>query len=209
MITVKTFVEGPVEANNYLIIDEESRDAVLVDCSSARPEFINAIKAEGANLKYILLTHGHFDHLLGVDGFKDVFGVDVYVSKDDESQVKMLPDMLRMFGGFFTAEVPEITSYVKDGDVFELGNTSIKAIATPGHTPGGMCYLIDKMLFSGDTIFYRSIGRCDLPGGDMDTIANSIKNNLFILADDIDVYPGHGPKTTIGFEKKYNDILNY
>ena len=209
MITVKTFVEGPVDANNYLLIDEESKDAVLIDCSSARSEFVDAIKSENVNLKAILLTHGHFDHLLGVEGFKDTFGVDVYVAQSDMEQVKMLPDMLRMFGSFMSAEVPEINNFVKEGDEFTLGTYSIKAIATPGHTPGGMCYLVDNKLFSGDTIFYRSIGRCDLPAGNMDVIADSIKHKLFTLSDDIDVYPGHGPKTSIGFEKKYNDILNY
>ena len=210
MVTIKTFVEGPVDANNYLIIDDESKEAVLIDCSSSRDEFINSIKAENVNLKYILLTHGHFDHLLGVDGFKDAFdNVKVFVSKDDDYQVKMLPDMLRMFGGFMSAEVPGITNFLQDGDEFNIGKTSIKVISTPGHTEGGVCYLIGDKLFSGDTLFYGSIGRCDLPGGNMNTIADSIKNKLFVLDENIEVYPGHGPKTTLGFEKKYNDIINY
>ena len=97
MITIKTFVEGPIDANNYLVIDEESKEAVLIDCSSARSEFVQAVKDSGVNLKQILLTHGHFDHLLGVEGFKEALGVDAYISEDDMNQVKLMPDMLQMF----------------------------------------------------------------------------------------------------------------
>lgn len=209
MITVKTFVEGPIDANNYLVIDEESKDAVLIDCSSARPEFVQAVKDSGVNLKRILLTHGHFDHLMGVEGFKDSLGVDAFISEDDMSQVKLVPDMLQMFLGMMGGSIPSITGYIKDGDTIELGNTTIKAISTPGHTRGGMCYLVEDKLFSGDTLFQGSCGRCDLPEGDFGVIIDSIKEKLFTLPEDIEVYPGHGPKTTIGHEKKFNDIINY
>ena len=209
MITVKTFVEGPIDANNYLVIDEESKDAVLIDCSSSRAEFIQAIKDSGVNLKRILLTHGHFDHLMGVEGFKDSLGVDAFISEDDMSQVKLVPDMLQMFLGMMGGSIPSITGYIKDGDIIDLGNTTIKAISTPGHTRGGMCYLVEDKLFSGDTLFQGSCGRCDLPEGDFGVIIDSIKEKLFTLPEDIEVYPGHGPKTTIGHEKKFNDIINY
>ena len=120
MITVKTFVEGPIDANNYLVIDEESKDAVLIDCSSARPEFVQAVKDSGVNLKRILLTHGHFDHLMGVEGFKDSLGVDAFISEDDMSQVKLVPDMLQMFLGMMGGSIPSITGYIKDGDTILL-----------------------------------------------------------------------------------------
>ncbi len=209
MITIKTFVEGPIDANNYLVIDDATKDAVLIDCSSARAEFIQAINDSGVNLKLILLTHGHFDHLLGVDGFKDALGVETYISEDDMSQVRMTPEMLQMFLGMMGASIPNITGYVKDGDIIKIGNTEIKAIATPGHTKGGMCYLVDNKLFSGDTLFQGSCGRCDLPEGDFETIVKSIKEKLFSLPEEIEVYPGHGGKTTIAHEKKFNDIINY
>ncbi len=205
---LKTFVEGPIDANNYLIIDERTNDAVLIDCSSARPEFINAIKDSGVNLKYILLTHGHFDHLLGVDKFKEVFGVDTYVAQDDMEQVNLVPNMMQMFAGMVPVNISGISHFVKDGDEFVIGDTKIKAISTPGHTQGGMCYLVGDKLFSGDTLFQVSVGRCDLPGGSLKNITDSIKNKLFTLPDDTEVFPGHGAKTTIGFEKKYNEILN-
>lgn len=209
MITIKTFVEGPIDANNYLVIDEESKDAVLIDCSSSRAEFIQAIKGCGVNLKQILLTHGHFDHLLGVEGFKEALGVDAYISEDDMNQVKLMPDMLQMFLGMMGCKTPNIAGFVKDGDVIKIGNTEIKAIATPGHTKGGLCYLVEDKLFSGDTLFQNSCGRCDLPEGDFGTIVKSIKEKLFTLPENIEVYPGHGGKTTIAHEKKFNEIINY
>lgn len=205
---LKTFIEGPIDANNYLIIDEKTNDAVLIDCSSARPEFINAVKESGVNLKYILLTHGHFDHLLGVDKFKEVFGVETYVSEDDMEQVRLVPDMMQMFAGMVPVNISGINHFVHDGDEFVIGDITIKAISTPGHTQGGMCYLIGDKLFSGDTLFQSSVGRCDLPGGSLKNITDSIKNKLFTLPDETEVFPGHGAKTTIGFEKKYNEILN-
>jgi len=204
---IKTYVEGPIDANNYLLIDEQTREAVMIDCSSAREELLDDIKKLGVNLKYILLTHGHFDHILGVDRFKEVFGVDTYVAEPDMFQVNSTPTMIQMFTGLTASGVKTIKNFVKDGDEFMIGNTKIKAIATPGHTEGGMCYLVEDKLFSGDTLFQRSVGRTDFPGGDFNKLSNSVKNVLFKLPETTEVYPGHGPKTTIGFEKKYNEIL--
>lgn len=205
---ITTFVKGPIDANNYLLVDEETNEAVLIDCSSAEESYINEIKQSGVNLKYILLTHGHFDHVLGVDKFKKVFGTDVYVSKEDLSQVKLVPDMMRMFAGMVPVNISDINNFVADGDEFFIGKTKIKAIATPGHTQGGICYFTGNSLFSGDTLFQGSVGRCDLLDGDFKQITESIKNKLFSLPDDVVVYPGHGPKTSIGYEKKYNEIVN-
>lgn len=205
---IKTFVEGPIDANNYLVIDEESKEAVLIDCSSARPEFIQAVKDSGVNLKYILLTHGHFDHLLGIDRFKEIFGVDTYVAEDDLNQVRLVPDMMQMFLGMAPVHVSSSLKFVKDGEEFKIGNTVIKAISTPGHTKGGMCYLIGDKLFSGDTLFQGSVGRCDLLDGDLKAIVRSIKDKLFTMPDQTIVFPGHGAQTTIAYEKKYNEILN-
>ncbi|MGN0030618.1 MAG: MBL fold metallo-hydrolase [Candidatus Gastranaerophilaceae bacterium] len=209
MIDIKTFVEGPIDANNYLVTDVDSKEAVLIDCSSSRLEFLTAIKNSQAKLKYILLTHGHFDHILGVDTFKNEFGVDTYISKDDLSQVDLAPQMLQMFAGLMPVEIKGINKFIQDGDELKIGETIIKAIATPGHTKGGMCYLIDGKLFSGDTLFQGSVGRCDLPEGNLNSIASSIKEKLFTLPEDTEVFPGHGDKTTIGYEKRFNEIVNY
>ncbi|MBQ8460556.1 MBL fold metallo-hydrolase [bacterium] len=209
MLSIKTFVEGPIDANNYLLTDEDSREAVLIDCSSSRDEFVNSIKDANVTLKYILLTHGHFDHLLGVDKFKKEFCVETYVSKDDMTQVELAPQMLGIFAGSMTEDIKSIKNFVSDGDEFKIGNYTIKAISTPGHTRGGMCYLVDNKLFSGDTLFQGSVGRCDLPEGDLQSLISGIKNKIFSLPENTEVFPGHGAKTTIGYEKKYNEIINY
>lgn len=205
---IKTFVEGPIDANNYLLIDEDSKEAVLIDCSSSRDEFVNSIKNENVNLKYILLTHGHFDHILGCDKFKKLFNCEIYMSEQDKMQVELASQMANYYSGLKTSNVTSINNFVKNGDEFTFGNNKIQAISTPGHTKGGMCYLVDKKLFSGDTIFKGSVGRCDLPGGDWKELLSSVQEKLFPFDDEIEVFPGHGPNTTIGFEKKYNEILN-
>ena len=155
-----------------------------------------------------MLTHGHFDHILGAEKFKEVFGTDTYVSQDDFNQINNAPQMLMMFGGGTITKAPKITKVVKDGDEFNIGKYTIKALSTHGHTKEGMCYLVEEKLFSGDTLFQGSVGRCDLPEGDLDEIIKSIKEKLFTLPDEIEVFTGHGGKTTIGFEKKYNEIMN-
>lgn len=207
---LKIFVKGPIGANNYLLIDENSNDAVLIDCSTSDEEFVKEIQDTGVNLKYILLTHGHFDHILGCNIFREKFGCDIYVGEGDEIQVKSAPDMLYGFVGVKIPEVTAINKVVKDGDVFKIGNIELKAISTPGHTQGGMCYLSnDGKLFSGDTLFHGSVGRTDLNGGDFNQIIESVREKLFKLPDDTVVYPGHAGKTSIKFEKQFNEINKF
>lgn len=209
MIDIKVFVEGPIDANNYLVTDVESNEAVLIDCSDSNTEFIEAIKSSGVKLKYILLTHGHFDHILGVEKFQSVFGVDTYMAKEEEEQVDAAPSMIKYFTGIEPPKFAKINHFVKNGDEFYIGRTKIKAISTPGHTQGGMCYLVgDKDLFSGDTLFFRSVGRTDFQGGSFESIKRSVKDVLFKLSGDVVVHPGHGQKSTIDYEKKFNEIIN-
>ncbi len=204
---MKTFVKGPIEANNYLLIDEASKDAVLIDCSAPDFDYIEDIKSLGVNLKYILLTHGHFDHILGCNEFKQVFGAEIYVGKDDIEQLEYAPEMTMMMGGVRIPEVYSVTNTIKDGDVFNIGNIGLKAISTPGHTKGGMCFLSnDGKLFSGDTLFHGSVGRTDLKSGNFDQIRHSVCDKLFSLPEETSVYPGHGCKTSIKFEKRFNEI---
>ena len=202
-----TVVCGRIGTNCYILTDE-NKDAVIFDVPDSSGEKI-AKFCEEEQLKplAVLLTHGHFDHILWVEKFKEVFGIDAYVSEDDIPQVKATPDMIQMFTGLKVPQITGIDKFVKDGDEFTIGNTKIKALTTPGHTEGGMCYLVEDKLFSGDTLFQRSVGRTDFPGGSFEKLSKSIKEKLFLLPEDIEVYPGHGPKTSIGFEKKYNEIL--
>ena len=157
-------------------------------------------------LKYILLTHGHFDHVLGINEMKEKTGAKVLVNETDVERIQESAEIMRSFG-VPDVETPVADDYLKDNQVIKFGNTEIKVIFTPGHTQGSVCYSIDDKLFSGDTLFKGSVGRCDLPGGDFSQIQTSIKDILFELDDSVTVFPGHGEKTTIGYEKKFNEIL--
>ena len=194
---VQTFEAGPLGANNYLLTD--GNEAVLIDCSEVKQEILDELKDK--TLKYILLTHGHFDHVLGVNGMKECTGAKVLVHKDDISRMEESANIMQTFG-VIGVETPKADDYINDNDLLKFGETEIKIIHTPGHTEGCVCYLIDGKLFSGDTLFRDSVGRCDLPGGNFSKLSDSIKNILFKLDDNMVVYPGHGPKTTIGYEKK-------
>ncbi len=199
---IERFEAGPLGANNYLLID--NKEAVLIDCSEAKPEILKAL--DGINLKYILLTHGHFDHVLGVNEMREKTGAKVYIHQNDLPRMQETSAIMQTFG-VSGVEVPQANEYLKDGDVFGFGDFEIKVIQTPGHTQGCVCYLVEDKLFSGDTLFKDSVGRCDLPGGDFAKMSDSIKNILFKLDENITVYPGHGPETTIGYEKKYNELI--
>ncbi len=201
-MNIKTYILGPIDANNYLLTDSD--EAVLIDCSEIHQEILKEL--ENKKLKYILLTHGHFDHVLGVNGMREKTGAKVLVNKSDVKRMEESANIMQTFGvqGINT---PTADSYIDDGDVIRFGNTEIKAIATPGHTEGGMCYLVDDKLFSGDTLFRGTVGRCDLPGGNFQKLSDSVKNKLFNMTEDVTVYPGHGPETTIAYEKKYNEII--
>ena len=199
---INTFTAGPIDANNYLLTDND--EAVLIDCSEAKPEVLSALK--GKKLKFILLTHGHFDHVLGVNEMREKTGAKVLINKEDVVRMNESADIMRTFG-VQGVETPKADDFLNDGDTLKFGNTEIKVIATPGHTQGCVCYLIDGKLFSGDTLFKESVGRCDLSGGNFQKLSDSVKNRLFTLDDNTIVYPGHGPETTIGHEKKYNEII--
>ncbi len=205
-IKIKQFIAGQLENNMYLVMDDMTKDAVLIDATALVPEIVNTIKEFGASVKYILLTHGHFDHIMGLNTLKSTLKAEALICNDDLVISDNVNEFTNLLG------LPQITpptyeKFVKDGDVINAGNMKIKVIQTPGHTQGGVCYLIDDNLFSGDTLFRGSVGRTDLFGGDFSKLSDSIKNKLFKLPDNIKVFPGHGPMTTIGYEKKYNEIL--
>ena len=208
MVEMLTFVQGPIDANNYLLIDENTKNGLLIDCSSPDDAYINEIKKLGIKLKTILLTHGHFDHILGCNRFYEEFGSEIYVSQEDIEQITYAPQMTRTLGGIKIPEITSVKNIVNEGDKFKIGNVELTALSTPGHTKGGMCYLTnDGKLFSGDTLFRRSVGRTDFAGGSFEQIQKSVREKLFKLPDDTIVYCGHGPETTIGYEKKYNEII--
>lgn len=201
---IERFQLGLIATNAYLLIDEDTKDAVVIDLGGDFSKVKEKIDAYGANLKYILNTHGHFDHILGENDAQNVVDVPVYIHEADKIMVENLPKQLERFGFVNNTLPPNNVKTFTEKDVFKIGNKEINVIHTPGHTPGSVCFLVEKNLFSGDTLFYTSVGRTDFEGGSFKQLSDSIKNKLFLLDDDITVYPGHDAKTTIGYEKKHN-----
>lgn len=182
---------------NTYIITENGMSAVI-DPGVPFNDIINSAE----NIKYILLTHCHYDHIEALVELKEKTGALVVFSEENNLNNEDVNLSAYVYGKNIGTE-PDIL--VSDGEVLEFLN--IKCIKTPGHTSCGMCYLLENNLFSGDTLFRESIGRCDLPTGNFEEIKNSIKEKLYTLSDDVLVYPGHGESTTIGYEKKYNSFV--
>lgn len=202
---VKSFPNGIYGAITYLVYDKKSKEGALIDCTCSIDEIEMIAKKENINLKYVLLTHGHFDHVYCLEEAKERFPLaQILIHKEDEILLDQINIQCSM------AEIEEIKIPCLDGLLDDnshnltLGENKIEIIPTKGHSKGGVCYLINNILFSGDTLFQDSIGRCDLWGGSYSEIEKSIKEKLFILDENTIVYPGHGDKTTIGHEKKYN-----
>ena len=190
---IKKIVSNGIEENCYLLIN--GKDAVLIDPGEDAFKILS--ECEGYNVKYILLTHCHFDHVYSLSelkGQKTVLGSFNLIRNITDPKTTYLPSRRNMDG--------IVDGYFEDGEEKFICGMKIKCIYTPGHTDCSCCYLVEDSLFSGDTLFYRSIGRCDLRTGDIAVIESSIRNKLYKLPDETKVYPGHEDATTIGYEKK-------
>jgi glyoxylase-like metal-dependent hydrolase (beta-lactamase superfamily II) len=197
---LKKFVLLPgYETNTFLIWDEKSKEAMLIDPSLESDRIVNFIKHNELNLKYIINTHGHGDHIGGNRYFKTQFDVDLFVHNED---AEMLPNNAKNMSAQmgFDLDSPVADVKLKGGEVLKLGDLDFKVLHTPGHTRGCICLHHKNHLISGDTLFKHGIGRTDLPGGSYEKIQHSIRTILFKLDPETIVYPGHGPFTTIGEE---------
>lgn len=192
------------DTNTYLLWDEASREALIIDPANASEELVDAVKE--LNLKYIVNTHGHGDHIGGNGFMKQHTNARLAIHELDEP---MLNDPVKNLSTYWGSDLrsPVADLLLQDGDELALGSRRIKIIHTPGHSRGGICLLVDDLLFSGDTLFCQSIGRTDLPGGNYSTLIESIKTRLLILPGNTKVLPGHGPDTSIEDEKKGNPFL--
>jgi glyoxylase-like metal-dependent hydrolase (beta-lactamase superfamily II) len=200
---LKRFVVGELDTNCYLIACEESKKAVVVDPGSEGEAdlVLDILKKKDFMLKYIINTHGHGDHIGGNRELKSLTSAKILIHELD---AEMLVDAKKNLSFLIGKELisPPADQFLKEGDEITFGSLKLKIIHTPGHTPGGICLVLDDIVFTGDTLFAGGIGRTDLPGGSYDDIQKSIKDKLLKLGDDKIIYPGHGPSSTIGKEKK-------
>lgn len=206
-IEIKSMTLGMVATNCYLIINKETKKALLIDPADNALRISNVIEENVCTLKAILLTHGHFDHIMALNELKKRYNVPVYAHEEEEDVLKQSSlNMSGMIGQIYTTQAD---IYVKDGEHLKLAGLDIIVLHTPGHTKGGVCYYLpeEKVLMSGDTLFHCSIGRTDFPTGSMSQLVRSVKEQLFVLPDDVQVYPGHDSVTSIGYEKQYNPFF--
>lgn len=199
---------GALQVNTYLAVDEETNKGFIVDPGGYNPALTKMVKDENIDIEYIILTHGHSDHICGVkEHLEDFPGAKVVADKEEEP---MLHDVRFNFSAEFGMPYTvDADIYVTDGDELNVGSINLKFFHTPGHSPGGMCIYAEKenVLFSGDTLFRQSIGRTDFPGCSFEALAESIKEKLFVLPDETQVFPGHMGPTQIGFEKRNNPFV--
>jgi glyoxylase-like metal-dependent hydrolase (beta-lactamase superfamily II) len=202
LMLIKCLAVGIFQANCYIIRSETSNNGIIIDPGDVPQEILYYIQQSKLNIDYILLTHGHPDHCHALKEIKDITKAKIAIHKND---VKLLHDRtLSLLLGLGYHELPDPDILLVEGDNICLGNTRFKILHTPGHTPGSICIYSDGIVFTGDTLFNSGIGRTDLPGGNSYDIINSIRDKLLKLPDETIVYPGHGPITSIGAERRGN-----
>ena len=212
MLTIKTFVFSPIQENTYVIYNE-SRDCFIIDPGCYDDDEKEALRSfienKSLNVKLLLNTHCHLDHVCGNAFVASQYGLELYMHREENQVLDFAPAAGLMYNLPFENYTGE-RKYLEDGDTITLGTSSFEVIFTPGHSPGSISFYCAKeqLLISGDVLFNRSIGRSDLPGGNQTVLLNSIRTRLFVLPEDTQVFSGHGPVTTIGEEKRENPFLN-
>ena len=203
---IKTFVVGPLQSNCYLVVDETSRRAAVIDPGMESEAVLAALRDERYVLEAVIITHGHFDHVFSTAIFTAHTGAKMIMHPDDLPLLTEVPETARFFG--IKAPVPPPPDrLVREGDTIPVGGLSLRVLETPGHTPGSISLCGDNAVFVGDALFAGSVGRTDLAGGSLDTLLRSIHGKLLRLPDRTVVYAGHGPATSIGVERMDNPFL--
>lgn len=197
---IKTVNNYMNDENTYIICEGEN--AIAVDPGNRAEEIL--AEADGAKITHILLTHCHYDHIAYLKELIQLTGAKIVCSETCAENIKNPDINLSLAGLGYKLSVKQADIIMGDGEERELSGFTVKCLHTPGHTNGGVCYLIGKSLFSGDTLFLRSVGRCDLPTGDYDELISSVREKIYTLDPETEVYPGHGKPTKVGYEKMYN-----
>lgn len=202
---IKAFPAGPFDANCYILGDEETKKGFIIDPSGKPDEILELVKKLSLNIEFIILTHGHGDHFTGAHKVKQELKVPLYVHKEDEWLLKggtrdLIPILRNM-------TLVDIDGFIKEGDVFNVGDLKAEIIETPGHSMGGVCIKVGSHVFTGDSIFSGSIGRCDLGRASQEILISSLKEKILTLPEDTILYPGHGNLTSVKDEKANNPFL--
>ena len=205
---IQSYVLGVVKTNCYIISNELTKEAIVIDPADQEQEIVKQLEEQELKLVAILLTHGHFDHIMAASALANYYDIPIYAS---EAEKELITDP-KLNGSWLIRKNFALTPniYLKDNEILNIAGMNIKVIYTPGHTSGGVCYFFteENALISGDTLFYESVGRTDMPTGDSRLLLESIEEKLMILSDEVKIYPGHGECTTIGHERRNNSYLN-
>ena len=196
---------GMFASNCYVVGDESSKEGMIIDPGAEANQILRVVEDLGLDIKVIVLTHGHMDHVGALSEVKEATSAEIAIHANDAPSLQA--DPLRQAFGPSTQALPPPDRLLNEGDTIDIGNLHFQVLHTPGHSPGGICLLEEGIVFSGDTLFNFGIGRADLPGASYDEELNSIRTKLLTLPDDTVVCPGHGPDTTIGTERQWNSFL--
>jgi len=205
-VIVKKLEVGPFASNCYIVGAESNKEGIIIDPGAEASKILETVKDLGLNIKFIVLTHAHIDHIGALKEVKEATDAEVAIHADDAGGLQGDHSS----GGAFGMSVqppPPPDRLLKGGDSVDIGDLHLSVLHTPGHSPGGICLLGEGVVFSGDTLFNFGIGRFDMPGGSGSQLMNSIHTKLMVLPDSTVVYPGHGPETTIGTERQWNPFL--
>ncbi len=203
---IKELVVGPLMANCFICGCSKTKEAVVIDPGGDADTILLSLADAKLKVKYIINTHGHFDHVSANGKMKDATGADILIHPLDAPMLEKLSSNAAFFG-VSVENSPPCDQTLEEGDTVSFGDVTLKVIHTPGHTPGGISLYTNGVVFVGDTLFAGSIGRTDFPGGNFNTLISSIKTKLFNMEDDIRVFSGHGPETSIGIEKRHNPFV--
>jgi len=206
-VIIKKLVVGPFMSNCYIVGSEAAKGGMVIDPGADAKQILRAVDEMALDIKVLVLTHGHIDHVGALKEMKEATGAEVAIHVDEAGALQKQGRSLSTLFGLVYPSPPPPDTLLKDGDSIDIGDLSFTVLHTPGHSAGGICLCGHGVVFSGDTLFNNGIGRTDLPGGSYGSLLDAINTKLMVLPDDTIVYPGHGPDSTIGAERQANPFL--